>query len=337
MITAVFSQKYETFKSPGNYNNLLGIPLALPALTSDHQFGIVEFGMSSAGEIAGLTKMIQPELGVVTWIGPAHLQFFADVRAIAAAKRELFDNLPPEYPGVVNVDNPILARWKNRMKRKLYGYSIHRESDFFATDVEVDFGETRFRLNGRERIRLPLMGHHAVSNALAACAVAKIYGIGIEKIRQGLWQIPRVPRRLEVKKSGKITILDDSYNSNPTSAQAALTVLCALRPPGKRIACLGAMRELGESALHHHKDVGRAAATHGVDVLLGVGPWGRAIATAARKADRRIITYHVKNVESALSRLKQITEPGDVLLIKASRAEGFDRIVDAFVRQVFQQ
>ncbi len=332
MVSAIFSRKYRTFKSPGNYNNLLGIPLALPALSPEHQYGVVEFGMSSPGEIAALTQMIKPELGVITWIGPAHLEFFSDLKAIANAKRELFDYLPRECPGVVNIDSPILARWKNRMKRRMYGYSIHRETDFFATHIHVDFGETRFKLNGREWIRLPLLGGHHVANALAACAVARIYGIGFEKIRAGLLQTPQLPRRLEVKKSGQVTILDDSYNSNPASAQAALQVLCALRPPGKKIACLGAMRELGKSALHHHKDVGRAAATHGVDLLLGVGHWGRAITTAARKVGGGIVTQHTKDVESAIPWLQHATEPGDVLLIKASRAEGFDRIVDAFVR-----
>jgi UDP-N-acetylmuramoyl-tripeptide--D-alanyl-D-alanine ligase len=236
MLAAVMAQKFSTFKSPGNFNNLLGIPLALQKLAPKYTHGVVEMGMSSPGEIKRLVKMIDPEVGVVTWIGPAHLEFFRDVRAIARAKRELFDHMAQDGLGVVNIDNPILARWKRNMKRTLVGYSVRRTTDVYATNISLGPRETVFRLNGKTLIRLPVMGQHAVSNSLAACAVAKLYGIGVEKVRQGLARAQIPAGRLIMKKTRSVTILDDTYNSNPTSAKAALDTLCALRPPGRLIA-----------------------------------------------------------------------------------------------------
>jgi len=333
MLAAILARKYPTFKTPGNFNNLLGIPLALQKLRRRHRLGVVEMGMSSPGEIARLTEIIQPEIGVVTWIGPAHLEFFVDIGAIARAKRELFDNMDRSGVGVVNIDNPILARWKRTMKRKFVGYSIKRPTDVYATDIQLAPGETTFRLNGKTLIRLPVMGRHAVSNALAACAVAKLYGIGVEKIRQGFQRV-RLPRgRLMVRRTRSCTILDDTYNSNPISAKAALDTLCALRPPGRKIACMGEMRELGVSARHLHKDVGRAAAERGVDILLGVGYWGRQIVNGAKEARRHIETHAVADVDQAIARLKETVVAHDVVLIKASRAVGFDRIVAGLTTQ----
>jgi len=327
MLAAVLAQKFPTFKTPGNYNNLLGIPLSLPKLSQKHRLGVVEMGMSSPGEIARLTEMIDPEIGVITWIGPAHLEFFTDLRQIARAKRELFDGMAPQGIGVVNVDNPILARWKSRMKRKIIGYSVRRKADVFATDIRLDSGETVFRLNGKTLIKLPVLGVHAVSNALAACAVARLYGIGVERIRRGLQKAQLPAGRLAVRKTRSITILDDTYNSNPISAKAALETLCALRPPGRKIACLGAMRELGVSALQLHRDVGRAAAVRGVDVLLGVGYWGRQIVKGAKLARRDVITHVAANIHRASAWLEDFVTARDVVLVKASRVEGFDRIV----------
>lgn len=331
MLAAVLAQKFPTFKTPGNYNNLLGIPLSLPRLSRKHRLGVVEMGMSSPGEIARLTEMIDPEIGVITWIGPAHLEFFADLRQIARAKRELFDGMDACGIGVVNIDNPILARWKNRMKRTIIGYSVSRKTDVFATDIRLDPGETVFRLNGKTLIKLPVTGTPAVSNALAVCAVAKLYGIGVEKIRQGLRQVRLPAGRLAVRKALSITILDDTYNSNPISAGAALETLCALRPPGRKIACLGAMRELGVSARQLHRDVGRAAAARGVDVLLGVGYWGRQIVNGAKAARRDIFTHVVPDSRRASAWLKDFVIAQDVVLVKASRAEGFDRIVQGLM------
>jgi len=328
MLASVLGQKYPTFKTPGNYNNLLGIPLALSKLSRKHRYGVVEMGMSSPGEIARLTEMINPEIGVITWIGPGHLEFFSDIKQIAKAKRELFDHMHQNGIGVVNIDNPILARWKRRMKRTLVGYSVRRPADVYATDIRLGPGETVFRLGGKTLIRLPVMGRHAVSNALAACAVARLYGIGVEKIRRGLRRAPIPAGRLVMKRARSMTILDDTYNSNPTSAQAALDVLCALRPPGRKIVCLGAMRELGVSARQLHRDVGRAAAARGVDMLLGVGYWGRQIIAGAKQARRKISTQAVSDVRQAADWLEDFILPQDVVLVKASRVEGFDQIVN---------
>jgi UDP-N-acetylmuramoyl-tripeptide--D-alanyl-D-alanine ligase len=327
MLASVLGRKYSTFKTPGNFNNLLGIPLALQRLRRTHRFGVVEMGMSSPGEIARLAEIIQPEVGVVTWIGPAHLEFFTSLSAIARAKRELFDYMPEDGIGVVNIDNPILARWKKSLKRKIIGYSVERKADFYATDIRLAPGETIFRLNGKTLIRLPMMGRHAVANALAACAVAKLYNIGVEKIQQGLRKVRLPAGRLVIVKAGSFTILDDTYNSNPISAKAAIDTLCALRPPGRKIACMGEMRELGVTARHLHKDVGRAAAERGVDILLGVGYWGRQIVAGAQQARRTIETHVVADVGQAAEWLKRVLEPRDVVLVKASRAIGFERIV----------
>jgi len=333
MIAAVLAQKYPTFKTPGNFNNLLGLPLALQGLAERHRVGVAEMGMSSPGEIARLTDMIDPEIGVVIWIGPGHLEFFKGISAVARAKRELFDQMRPDGVGVVNLDNPILARWKRDMTRKLVGYSIRRKADVYATDVHSLPDGMAFRLNGKTLLELPFLGEHAVSNALAACAVAQLYGIGIEKISRGLRKAQAPIGRLVMKKAGRVTILDDSYNSNPISANAAVETLCALRPPGRKIACLGAMRELGVSARQLHKDVGRAAAVQGVDVLLGVGYWGRQIVAGARHTHRPVLTRVAADAQEAASWLTEFAQSGDVVLVKASHAEGFERIVAELTNQ----
>ncbi len=331
MIASVLACKYTTFKSPGNYNNRIGLPLAVQRLTPRFRMGVVEMGMSSPGEIARLTKMIQPEIGVITWIGPAHLEFFKDIREIARAKRELFDQMAPPGIGVVNLDNPILARWYKGAKRKMVGYSIKKEADIFATNIRHLPQGTSFRLNGKTLIKLRAIGDHVVSNALAACAVGQILGIGVEKIRDGLWRTPLPEGRLTIKKARSITILDDTYNSNPISAKAALAALCALRPSGKTIACLGAMRELGVSARQLHKEVGRTAVAQGVDGLFGVGYWGYFIIAGANENPGNTVTMGLRNLADAAEWLIEYTQPGDAVLFKASRAVGFDRLVSTFI------
>jgi len=337
-IAAVLGSTLPTLRSEGNQNNEVGLPLTLLRLGPEHRAVVLEMGMYAGGEIADLARLARPEIGVVTAVHGVHLSRLGSIAAIEQAKGELVEALPSDGVAILNADDHRVRRMADRTAARVLTYGFAPDADVTADEIaSAGFAGMRFTLSlppasgGRPPTRLaatiPGLGKLSVHNALAAAAVGHVGGIAPGAIVAALAAGWSAPRRGQVVRLGEVTLIDDSYNASPPSMVAALDVLAGL--PGRRIAVLGEMLELGQGAVRGHHDVGVAAAAT-VDQLVTVGPGAAGIAAGAREAglDRsRVI--EARDPEAALDVLGRLLRDGDVVLVKASRGAELDRVVDA--------
>ncbi|MCU1350476.1 MAG: MurF: UDP-N-acetylmuramoyl-tripeptide--D-alanyl-D-alanine [Acidobacteria bacterium] len=335
MIATLAGTERRTFKSWGNFNNLIGCPLCVDNTPDDAQVVVSEMGMNHKGEIAQLAGLLRPDIGVYTNIGPVHIEFFGTIEKIAEAKRELLENLADDGAVVVNNDNEYVVAISRDFAGKKVTYAIDHEADYRATDVRFRglLGST-FTLHAEGTSRqyeLALPGRHNLENLLAAIPTARLLGISWEGIAAGVGAVkPAYHRGVIVPLAvdgGQATIYDDTYNSNPYALSSALTLLRQADVQGRRVAVIGDMLELGEQELQFHHDSGKAI-PRDVDAVLGVGKRSRALLDGAREAGFAADSlHHFDDAESAGTFLKTFLRAGDLVLIKASRGIGLDRIV----------
>jgi UDP-N-acetylmuramoyl-tripeptide--D-alanyl-D-alanine ligase len=328
-VAGVLGIRFRTLRSEGNENNEIGLPLTVLRLDRSDEALVLEMGMYVGGEIADLARIARPQIGVVTAVEAVHLARIGSIEAIEQAKAELVAALPPSGTAVLNADDERVARMADRTVARILTYGFGAGADVTANAIEPAGAEgMRFVLvtpEGRRTIGLPGLGRHAVHNALAAAAVGSAVGLGLDEIAAGLAIRPPATHRGELIRLAHVTILDDSYNAAPASMRAALAVLASL--PGRRVAVLGEMRELGSAHEAGHLEVGTAAAAV-ADLLIVVGQDAGPIARAARAAGMaagRVV--EVADREEALEALRPRLAPGDVILVKASRGMALDRLV----------
>lgn len=332
MLAAILTRTGEGLKSAGNFNNMIGVPLTLFGLKQEHHWAVVEMGMSERGEIARLTEIVRPAIGVITNVGRAHLESLGSIDAVARAKGELFANLPDGGTALVNADDVHVVRLPvaNGVKTVLFGCSAAAEVR--AEQVMAQNGAVEFLLHldgDSRRVRLPLPGRHNVMNALAAAAAARALDVPLDDIAVGLEAFSPCPGRMElVELPGDILILNDSYNANPLSARAALDALHDLGAAGHRLALLGDMLELGAAAPELHHEVGRMAASC-VDELFLFGEFadelGRGAAEAGLDADKIVVG---KTHAELADQIRQRLQAGDRLLVKGSRGMQLEKVVN---------
>jgi len=310
----------------GNLNNDIGVPLTLLELRPEHRYAVVEMGMNHAGEIRYLTQLAAPDVALVNNVGPAHIEFFGSVEAIARAKGEIFEGLGPEGTAVINADDrnaPILRELAAARKRIEFGL----ESNAAVTAAyQLRFLESEIRLRtplGEAAAILKAPGLHNVRNALAASAAAVALKVPPVTIAAGLGRFAGVKGRLQYRAAvSGATLIDDTYNANPDSARAAIAVLG--RAPGEKLLVLGDMGELGADAAALHAEIGRAARAQGVDRLYTLGELsahaGRAFGSGAR---------HFEHVKDLLAELEKRLVPTATVLVKGSRFMRMERIVNA--------
>lgn len=334
-ITAqVLRQRYATLKNVGNLNNEIGLPLTLLQLNESYQRVVLEMGMYDLGEIARLCEIGKPHVGVVTNVGPVHLERLGTVERIAQAKAELVMALPAEGVAILNADDPLVAPMAQKTQATVFTYGLSPTADLWADAIMSDGLEgIRFRFHhGAEvlHVRVPLLGRHSVHTALRAAAVGLVEGLSWEEIVSGLQDTGAQLRLVVVRAQGGATLLDDTYNASPASTLAALNLLADLDVNGgRRIAVLGDMLELGSYEEMGHRLVGARAADV-VDHLITVGDralWiaEEAIACGLPKAN----VDTVATVQAAIDQLRLLLGPGDVVLVKGSRAGRLDQIVSA--------
>ncbi len=330
VVAAVLASRFRTLRSEGNENNEIGLPLTVLRLDRADEALVLEMGMYVGGEIAQLARIARPRIGVVTAVEPVHLSRIGSIEAIEQAKGELVEALPADGTAILNADDERVARMSARAAGRVLTYGFGPAAEVGAEQVETaGSAGMRFVLRtpaGRRPIALPSLGRHAVQNALAGAAVGHAAGLDLDEIAAGLAVRPAAAHRGDLIRLGDVTILDDSYNAAPASMRAALAVLASL--PGRRIAVLGEMLELGDGHRDGHLAVGEAAARV-ANLLIVVGPGARPIAAGARAAGLaagRVI--EVADREAALEALRPRLAPGDVVLVKASRGLGLDRLVD---------
>lgn len=330
----VLSQRYNTFKSPGNRNSILGLPAALFGLRPGHERAVLEMGMYTIGEIRRLCEITRPAVGVVTVIDPVHMERAGSLENIVAAKRELVEALPGNGVAVLNEDEPLVKAMANYTPARIITYGLSPRADIRATDIEsMGLNGVSFTLQEgaeRLRVRVPLLGRHSVHTALRAAAVGRIEGLTWEEVIAGLQAQHAQLRLVTAPGPHGSLILDDTYNASPSSMLAALNLLEDL--DGRRIAVLGDMLELGQAEEESHRLIGRRA-RQVAQVLVTVGERGRIIAAEALRAGMPTAQVHSTGTAGeAIALLRRLVTAGDVILVKGSRAVHMDEIVAGLVR-----
>jgi UDP-N-acetylmuramoyl-tripeptide--D-alanyl-D-alanine ligase len=323
--------------SPVSFNNEAGLPLTLLAADPDTEVVVAEMGARFAGNIADLCAIARPRIGVITNVGLAHAGLLGGRAGVAAVKGELLEALPADGVAILDAADehtPALARRTSARVLEV-GLGTDVEAHVRATEVVLD-KELRpsFRLitpAGSVTVRLRVRGEHQVLNAAMAAAVALEVDVPLDEIAAGLAQAESAPWRMElVQTAGGVVILNDAYNASPTSTTAALRALARLPVTGRRMAVLGEMRELGAEAAAAHSEMGRIAVECGVDVMVVVGREARPAGAGARAAARGgVEVVEVPDAAAALDAIARRAEPGDAVLVKASRAVGLERVAEA--------
>jgi len=321
-----------TTAAPGSFNNEIGLPLTLLRVEPDTSFAVIEMGARGIGHIADLARLARPHVGCVLNVGSAHMGGYADGRrGIAVAKGELAEAASDLV--VLNADDPLVAEMADRARAEVVTFGEHPKAAVRAERVEVDrLGRASFDLvvdGERHRVRLGLVGAHQVANALAATAAAVRLGLSPAEAAAGLAEArPRSRWRMEVTTAPSgLIVVNDAYNANPESMRAALKALVDMRADGRAWAVLGPMAELGDISDAAHEDIGRLAVRLGVDRLVAVGPEARRIHLGASlEGSWDGESIQVPGVDEAVALVAAEARPGDVVLVKASRAHGLERV-----------
>ena len=324
IIAELLSVRLRVGKTIGNLNNHLGLPLTVLRLPHDAEVAIVEMGMNHAGEIRALAKIAEPQIGVVTNVGYAHIEAFDSIDGVAAAKRELIEELPADGVAVLNADDERVSRFRQAHRGRTVTYGFSSSADVCAEAFETNAQGSAFRVRGVS-FYTKLSGRHTVSNILAGIAVADLFQIPPRELVDSVAQLAPGKMRGERGERRGITVLNDAYNSNPEAARRMIDVLMG-EPAERRIAVMGEMLELGRWAEALHRDLGRYAAERGVDVLIGVSGASRLMVEEAKTAGLGNHTavcsraaFFFDDPESAGDFLRSFARPGDAVLFKGSR------------------
>lgn len=332
MIASVLGQKFKTHKTAGNFNNEIGLPLTIFGLCEEHEAAVLEMGISDFGEMSRLAKIASPDIGVITNIGPCHLERLGDRDGVLRAKAEMFDFLKEGAAAILNGDDDKLrtVRFVCGKKPVFYGKG---QGDVYATDVAplgMEGVSMRLHLQGESRtVVVPIPGEHNVYNALAAACVGCACGMGMDDICRGIESAKTIGGRSNLIKKGGITVIDDCYNANPVSMRASLDVLS--RAEGRKIAVLGDMGELGKDERALHAQVGAYAAEKKIDLLYCAGELSREIADGA--AARGLTAFWFETKEELLKALLPELKKGDAVLVKASHFMQFSKIAESLPAQ----
>jgi UDP-N-acetylmuramoyl-tripeptide--D-alanyl-D-alanine ligase len=334
MTAHLLATKGPVLKTEGNLNNQYGLPLTLLRLRPEHTAAVIEMGMSAPGEIRALTALAEPDVATITKVGPAHLEFFPSLDAIAEAKAEILEGLSTRGTAVLNGDDQRVRRIGARFGGRVLWFGRERHFDVSAESWHGTALGMRFDMHiagASVHVALPLAGPHFVSNFLAAAAAAHALGVAPEAMAQAALSLAPARHRGEVRRLGEgVLLLDDCYNSSPDALEAAVVALGML-PGRRRVAVLGDMLELGQSGPSLHRESGRALAGR-VDVVVGVGPLAKQLVDGARAAGLNGgALHHFDSAPEAASGATALVAAGDAVLVKASRGLKLEAVVDALV------
>lgn len=337
LVAAVLSQKYVVVKNEANFNNEVGLPLTLLKIDQETEAVVVEMGMRGIGQIRNLAAIAKPRIGIITNIGQAHLELLGSQANIAKAKAELIESLPTDGIVVLNGDDPWIRQMPIPSQIRPIWFGLdHSELDYRAILKETNGQGTLFQVCGegeKYEFVLPLPGRLNVYNALAAVVIGKTLGLSFSEIREGLAAPSMTARRLKVFNHNQLRIIDDTYNASPASVKAALEVLCQTAGPGRKIAILADMLELGEASPGLHREVGEYAANLGVDYLFGYGNLAVKYADGFNGITTGKAEYF-SNKPELIRVLKDFARPGDSILVKGSRGMKMEEVVEALNEEV---
>jgi UDP-N-acetylmuramoyl-tripeptide--D-alanyl-D-alanine ligase len=324
IIAELLGTRMSVGKTVGNLNNHFGLPLSLLRMPDSADVGVLELGMNHTGEIRFLASLAEPQIAVVTNVGYAHIESFASIEGIALAKRELVEALPATGTAVLNADDPRVLRFRDIHPGRTITYGLSPDADIRGEDIATHDEGASFSVQGTT-FHTTLAGRHGISNILAGIAVASSFGIQPAGLVTAVSQLAPGKMRGQRRLWRGITILDDSYNSNPDAAKSMIDVLRD-EPAVRRIAVLGEMLELGNWAEQLHQDVGTHAAAAGIDVVIGIHGAARSLSDAARdQQPHGTQAYFFDRSEEAGEFLRHFAKPGDAILFKGSRGTRVER------------
>ncbi|MBW2039312.1 MAG: UDP-N-acetylmuramoyl-tripeptide--D-alanyl-D-alanine ligase [Deltaproteobacteria bacterium] len=333
MLAWILGKSYKVLKNPGNFNNLIGLPLSLLKMNSQDQVAVLEMGMNRKGEIRRLAQIAKPDLGILTNISPVHLEGLGSLRGVMEAKGELLEVMGQRGRLILNADDPRVMELSKGFRGDKTSFGIKNPADWVATDISRrGDGGVFFQLNGpmgKTSISLRLMGRHQVYNALAASATVSHLGVELEKTKRGLETFQPPPMRMELIIMGQgIKIINDVYNANPKSMEYALCTLEEVKG-GRKIAVLGDMWELGEYAQQAHRETGSWVKGKGVELLFLLGEFAPYVAQGATEAgmDPKAI-FIGKDHQDLSHHLARSLRDGDWVLIKGSRIMKMERVIE---------
>lgn len=331
LLASVFRQCGNVLASESSFNNNIGVPLTLLRLRKTHDFAIFELGANHPGEIAYLTQLVKPTVAMITNAGPAHLEGFGDIDGVARAKGEIFQGLDANGTAIINNDDHYALLWRHLITNsRIITFGIKNTADVMATDIHVNAsGYPTFQLvlphDVAIDITLPLMGEHNVINALATAAAAYAFNLPMEAIKKGLESVAPVKGRLVVRKGYRgATIIDDSYNANPSSVGAAINVLA--HRPGNSVLVFGDMKELGQGSEQFHREIGEQALRSGIGRVYCYGPLSRYTVNAFGNN-----AFHFEDKQALISALKDNLNENVTVLVKGSLSMGMGQVAAALV------
>ena len=335
MIHHILSTRLTGTCAPKSYNNQIGVPLSLLAASGGDEYTVCEIGSSAPGEVAALGGMARPDVAVITGVAEAHLEYFGSLERVAGEKASILRSLDDDGLAVINADNEMLDRAVRGYQVRTIRYGISDSAELRLTAFEPRGYSQRFELNGRIRVDLRLPGRHNAMNALAAIAVAQRFGFSQEESALALGEFEGVEMRLQCLDCGDLTLINDAYNSNPTSMLAAASVLRESPGTARKVLVAGDMREMGDESEQIHLSIGRRigepqegdSVPGGIDLLIGVGLLGRYIADGASEVGLETVWFD--SVDEASKRLPELLMPKDVVLIKGSRVMRMERLIPA--------
>lgn len=331
ILGGVLSNKYKTQKTLGNYNNELGVPLTVLSLDEDCEVAVIEMGLEKKGDLLFLKDMVKPNIGILTNVGPIHIENFNCVEEIADAKLEIVDCISDNGLFIYNGDDELI---KNAIKKinindtltvKRFGKKL--DNNIYCSDIKQNENGITFKSNGEvnDTFGIDMLGKHQAINALSAIIVAKHFNLTNTDIKEGFYAIEKTGLRNEIVKIKKCTILDDSYKSNPASTLAALDTFEEIKSP-KKIVVLGDMVGLGEDAIKFHYETGLALSKYTVDELVTFGPLAKNIAIGAKDIVKSIKMFDDKGL--MIEYLSKYLDEDCMMLVKASRCIELDEVVE---------
>ncbi|MEW9797215.1 UDP-N-acetylmuramoyl-tripeptide--D-alanyl-D-alanine ligase [Alteromonas sp. CYL-A6] len=334
MCAAILARRGKVLATAGNFNNDIGVPLTLLRLEPDHEFAVMELGANHLGEIAYTTELVKPDVATIVNAAASHLEGFGSLLGVARAKSEIFKGLGEHGTAIVNADSQFTQFWQGKLRyQNTLTFSPEQknaDADFRAEDITLDLnGCASFQLlcpEGEVNIHLSIPGAHNVGNALVAAALTMQVGATLEDVRDGLMAMQQVSGRLNVKRlSSQVTLLDDTYNANVASVNAAIDTLASLS--GIKVLVLGDMKELGEKSRYYHEQVGKYAQAKGIDMLFTLGVLSQSASSVYQHNGA-----HFSDIDSLMDALQDrlLSEQRDIsILIKGSRSSRMERVVEA--------
>ncbi len=331
MTASILGTKYRVHKTSGNFNNHIGLPLTVLSAPQDTEMLILEMGMSSRGEISLLSKIGQPDAAIITNIGESHLLDLGSREGIAAAKMEIVEGLKPDGVLIYNGDEPLLINRVTDLEIRKISFGRSLTNDYYPLKIESGQDDMKFTIEkeGQHEFLLPVLGTHNVLNSMAAIAVGREMGVSFDEIAKGLSELKLTNMRMEVTFGAKgEKIINDAYNASPTSMKAAIELVKAMTDATKKILVLGDMLELGPEEAAYHYKMGELI-TEEIDYVLAYGELSANLAEAAKGNHGAERDFHFDDKQALVQKLKELTEPHALVLVKASRGMRLEEVVGA--------